>query len=1330
MQPPTNITSSSLQDKNKDKKYPIKNKLINESSKTSQKYSTNSPYHSNLSPETLNQTFEKQNSSKFKNQAILSFTSQNNTNLLDKSGKYLSQNHLIENTYEDAQNNDIFIGNNRNTTPIKLPLNQQKNINKNTEKTFNYSNDTLSMFLATANHDIHGKLVLPIIRNLYQENMSYFNLEIPNNVLSGKEYIAFDSTIYRDENKKPYLNAFVQKTINIEQRVYLDDYNTKYALDQRIPNSKRDKNGKLIVKIAKPQNSDTNDEISWKEVEEEINEPVIATKDFVSLNPIIYYKGNKCFIKVFRQRMNIKTHQIENFESEEEIPEIPIMKETDLNIQESDVWKISGHVFRIINQSNILRLQELSKIKPEDNIMEKNKPIISSIQETSRINTENNIMNQNRSVISSIQELSRIKPENNIIEKKDSVLSSIQEISKINTDNKKYVRKISVIRRKKNSSMEFTEEENVPDYAIGNSDFLAVDPTVYKRKDGTSYFKAIKKRRNIKTNKNENYECEETINENDLSEAPPFNIDSLPRPKSQIPLIKIAKPIKNLSGETEMINVEKEVHFQALNGPDFICPTQEVYRDQNGKLYTNVYRMRRNAKLMRFENYERTEFIEDSDPNVSNRKVIRERYDALNRPEEFLIEDEEQNSKLPKIFFPCFRKRWNPYSARYEFYECKCEVSKNQRDQNGKYYIKVIDNKSNIIKKELTENNYDEIRNMNIRFIKKHEIVIHIRINGNKLEAYNKNEIIYEPEFSNDNKQKILDKKLDVTKIIYDKNSFKPIEVYDQIAVYKPNKLPKIVENPMLRNSKDKILKTKVRSKSVEPKSKSKEIRSSSVVSRNSNKANNKLEFKLVVPNKDSMNSNKQKINDEFESPVHRSISVEPKRNIIAKSSATHRSASIDFKPKSILKKPTNNEKPKELKIVRINVDENSNEKYHDKNDKHEKIKVKKIVRKKIKVNNESLKPSMSTGDIQPIKSSPKQAPPPPLLLPFSGIAYKVSEPEKIAESPDDLLKQLSADVGEMGGKTRSAINIRSPTVDKPPKLHVKGSLRFEGIKDMKSFGSNLSSSQPVFSLPALEGSETILLAPETSNYDEHSQNNQEINLHRNDINENKFTSSETENNLQGNDITTVSNDSKIGSVENPKFVIDNNSSKDKREENPKVSLIKAQDSDNIKIDISDDDFSHSTASDDDVFMIHFNGQSDDENFVPFRNEMTTSDEDDDYIIPTRRNIPKKLIPNDDNNITEIKQKESTAIKNIENDQNENEGTISINTSKKDTEEKIINNEKEKAKQFSFDEAFYYDAPVMFNSEFVVHNDSNYYISSTNDSDEYYYSESNEEESS
>lgn len=663
----------------------------------------------------------------------------------------------------------------RTPNPVTLPKSPYKQNNKVQYEqpwalTPQRDNDFYTKFMETALVDQNNRVVLPIIRRDENGNEEKLNIPVPSDVIIGLDYIAFNPFIHRDSERKPYLIAISREhgpngeIKNVERRVYIQDEKTQFAFDEKIPDSKRRKDGKLLVTVIKQRKSKRTGEIVDRETEEEIHEPRVATKDFVAINPVIKINKStgKRYIRVIKQRKNPKTRIIENVEAEEEVPDIPIMMESDLNIQENDVWKVSGHAFRAINRV---------------------------------IHSEGSLINA----------------------------PCLQEVTKQKSDAKpKILRTIPVVRIRKDpvtgEKMQFTEEENIPEYAIGNSEFIAVDPTVYRRNSGKPYFRAIKHRLNQQTNQMENYECEEMINEKDLQSAPPLKIQDLPKSKSSIPLISIVRVAKNPeNGELKWTTIEQEMHFQAISGLDYVCPNQCTYRDQNGRLFVQMIRQRRNPKAKRFENYERNEFIKDTGSEVLHRKVIREARNEMDRPEESLIEDDNQRSDRPKFLYPAFRKRWNPYSGKFELYECKVEASPKLAESDGRFYINVIDMSQamsgvmapNVVKKELTPYNFSDFRHLNVKYVRKQEVVIHVKINPNNgyPEAYNKVETLYEPEFST-NTQSVIShlypKRVEVTRIDHDNISQKPFEAVDKITVYEPSDSEPIISQKEVNAAKQK----------------------------------------------------------------------------------------------------------------------------------------------------------------------------------------------------------------------------------------------------------------------------------------------------------------------------------------------------------------------------------------------------------------------------------------------------------------------------------------------------------------------------------------------
>ncbi|KAI5532796.1 RING finger domain-containing, polycomb group component family, partial [Trichomonas vaginalis G3] len=606
--------------------------------------------------------------------------------------------------------------------------------------------EILNRFIQGGRVNENGQIVIKVNKVDEKGNKTTTEEVLPKTMITGHDYVASNSYIYHDSEGRPYLRVIKQKfennsIENYESRLYISDPEAQIPFDEKIPNSKISKNGVIVNTLKTKQSKRTGEVIEYK-TEVEIEKPILRCKDFVFISPMIEYdvRTKRKYVNVIRQRKNPVTRKVENIECREDIPNIPTMIESNLNIQNEHVWIVGGHIFRII-----------VKYIPFNGVI---------------INTE------------CLQEVSSKKSSSNGVSSGGS-------------------KKLKVIRTKFNQKTGTTEqiidEVEVTDETVGNQLFIAPDPTVYRRQNGKAYFKCYKRRMDSYSQMVGNYECEEEIPESELVGCPSFQ--DLPKNSQGIPYVFIT----NSNKKEEKLSLS----YESIPGIDFLVPNQCVYRDRNGKTFIEVIRTKRNVKEKKFENYQRTEKVRDTGKGDFGRKVIRQRKNVIGSTEEYLEDDDNQLSNKPKLFTRCLRKRWNPFQGKYEMYECPFEVNSTISDKKGRYILYIIRSDKNGHEffetfKELTTENSSQFKNLELKFIRKQITVIRVRKSNNGfVECYNEREDVYLPQFTTDKiEERLIPKEIFVTKLGVNDKTGKIEEFSDRMIIYEPYNVNPIIQKP------------------------------------------------------------------------------------------------------------------------------------------------------------------------------------------------------------------------------------------------------------------------------------------------------------------------------------------------------------------------------------------------------------------------------------------------------------------------------------------------------------------------------------------------------
>ena len=640
----------------------------------------------------------------------------------------------------------------------------------------------INNFLNVGKINHNGQVVISVFK-MDSNGKEYLSEEImPNALITGSDYIATNNQIFRDSQDRPYLKVIKQRINgqtkqieNYEARIYLtNQILRKGGFDKYIPNSRKSGSFNGIIVSALKKSHSSKSQQKEIEVEEKIKEPFIRTRDFIALDPVvrIHSKTNKKYIKVIKQRKNPLSGEIESYECEENVPDVPSMLESDLNIKESNVWITGGHIFRVVvryvpSDGQLINVECLQELAPAHKKQDQQQ-------------TTNDRMNQNYS-------------------------SNQQQQQQFRN-----IKSIKVIKNELNPKTllyeEFINEQDVPEQAIITNNYICIDTTVYRKEgSGRYYYHAYKPKRQYAYDspnpKDQIYfECEEEVPEYEEYSIPTFEIKKIPKNDKGIPVLKVFNSVPDNYGVTKEIEEEQEIHSQAVAGNDYIVPNQCIYRNRNGNTFINVIRARKNTEINVFEYYIRKEVIPDTGSDKRHRKVIRERTNSLNQNEEFLIEDDNQKSSQPKVFTRCIRKQWNPFTSRYELYDCIEEVPSSYQDKYGRYMISIIKDvrtrNGKIEKfettKELTPTNNSDFLDLKVKFIRKTITVMHIGKNPKTglAEVVNQKEEIYEPEFIQSSKPKMppnyVEREVSVTRISLDELTGKPTMCEDTVSVFEP----------------------------------------------------------------------------------------------------------------------------------------------------------------------------------------------------------------------------------------------------------------------------------------------------------------------------------------------------------------------------------------------------------------------------------------------------------------------------------------------------------------------------------------------------------------
>ena len=636
--------------------------------------------------------------------------------------------------------------------------------------------EIINSFLNVGKINQNGQVVISIFKK-DSNGKEYLTEEImPNTLITGSDYIAINNQIFRDSQERAYLkvikqrtNAETRKIENYEARIYLrNQIFQKGGFDKYVPNSRKSSSFNGIYVTALKKSHSSRSQKKETEVEEKIKEPFIRSRDFIAIDPVVRMrsKGNKRYIKVIKQRKNPLSGDIENYECEEDVPDIPSMLESDLNITDSNVWITGGHIFRVV-----------VRYVPSDGQL---------------INVE------------CLQELT---PANKHQEKQQTVNDQYPTSPR---QQKLNINSIRVVRNELNPKTllyeEFLDDQEIPEQAIITNNYICVDTTVYRKvNSGRFYYHAFKPHhyhgyQSPNAKDQIYYECEEEVPEYEEFSIPSFDIKKMPKNKKGIPYLKVFHSVPDIYGNSKEIEEEEEIHYQATIGNDYIVPNQCVYRNRNGNTFVEIIRARKNTLTNSFEYYKRNEVIPDNGSHKKHRKVIRERTNNLNKIEEFLIEDDNQKSSHPKVFTRCIRKQWNPFTARYELYDCVMEVPSSYQDKYGRYMmtiIKKVRTKNGKTEKyettkELTPTNNNDFLDLNPKFIRKIITVMVIEKNSKTglPEVVNRKEEIYEPEFIQSSMPKMppdfVERQVPVTRISLNESTGKPTMCEDMVSVFEP----------------------------------------------------------------------------------------------------------------------------------------------------------------------------------------------------------------------------------------------------------------------------------------------------------------------------------------------------------------------------------------------------------------------------------------------------------------------------------------------------------------------------------------------------------------